>query len=154
MRLTHFQEFRNMKGSIRWLYLPDEPVITRDETCVASKGVAKSADKKCTRVVARDVASKACREKLSFVLHLRGTWGIKSLGYSRLFIQPAVVWNGIDSRQFYCPVRRDAGSSGCPARNATQLQHCEGRVDYFGNFQLQPSHFQHRDGRVDHHSDF
>ena len=43
-----------MKGSIRWLYLPDEPKIENDEvghgTCVASKvsgpifGVAKSAD--------------------------------------------------------------------------------------------------------------
>ena len=44
---------------------------------------------------------------------------IKSLAYSRLFIQPAVVWNGIDSRQFHCPVRRDAGSAGCPVRNST-----------------------------------
>ena len=44
---------------------------------------------------------------------------IKSLAYARLPLQPTVVWNGIDSRQFQCPVRRDAGSSGCPARNTT-----------------------------------
>jgi len=31
-----------------------------------------------------------------------------------------VIWNGIDSREiYYCPVRRDAESSGCPARNTT-----------------------------------
>jgi len=42
---------------------------------------------------------------------------IKSLAYARLQLQPAVVWNGIDSREiYYCPVRRDAG---CPARNTT-----------------------------------
>ena len=44
---------------------------------------------------------------------------IKSLAYPRLPNQPAVVWNGIDSAEIYCPVRRDAGSSGCPARNTT-----------------------------------
>jgi len=44
---------------------------------------------------------------------------IKALAYARLPLQPAVVWNGIDSREIYCPVRRDAGSSGCPARNTT-----------------------------------
>ena len=44
---------------------------------------------------------------------------IKSLAYARLPDQPVVLWNGIDSREIYCPVRRDAGSSGCPARNAT-----------------------------------
>jgi hypothetical protein len=44
---------------------------------------------------------------------------IKSLAYARLPLQPAVVWNGIDSREYLCPVRRDAGSSGCPARNTT-----------------------------------
>ena len=44
---------------------------------------------------------------------------IKSLAYARLPLQPAVVWNGIDSRQIQCPVRRDTGSSGCPARNTT-----------------------------------
>jgi hypothetical protein len=44
---------------------------------------------------------------------------IKSLAYARLPLQPTVVWNGIDSRQFQCPVRRDARSSGCPARNTT-----------------------------------
>jgi len=45
---------------------------------------------------------------------------IKSLAYARLPLQPAVVWNGVDSRVYACPlVRRDAGSSGCPARNTT-----------------------------------
>ena len=44
---------------------------------------------------------------------------IKSLAYGRQPLQPAVVWNGIDSRQIACPVRRDIGSSGCPARNTT-----------------------------------
>ena len=44
---------------------------------------------------------------------------IKSLAYARRALQPAVVWNGIDSLQIHCPVRRDAGSSGCPARNTT-----------------------------------
>ena len=49
-----FQEFRNMPGSLRWLYLPGEPEIRGDEsghgTCVTSKvasptfGVAKSAN--------------------------------------------------------------------------------------------------------------
>ena len=46
---------------------------------------------------------------------------IKSLAYARLPLQPAAVWNGIDSRQIQCPVRRDTGSSGCPARNTTTL---------------------------------
>ena len=45
---------------------------------------------------------------------------IKSLAYARLPLQPAVVWNGIDSRQIACPARRDtARSPGCPARNTT-----------------------------------
>src|SRR6266545_224131 len=44
---------------------------------------------------------------------------IKSLAYARQALQPAVVWNGIDSRDVRCPVRRDTGSSGCPARNTT-----------------------------------
>jgi len=44
---------------------------------------------------------------------------IKSLAYARLPNQPAVLWNGIDSGEIYCPVRRDAGSSACPARNTT-----------------------------------
>jgi hypothetical protein len=45
---------------------------------------------------------------------------IKSLAYARVPDQPLVVWNGIDSREiYYCPVRRDAGVSGCPARNTT-----------------------------------
>jgi hypothetical protein len=46
---------------------------------------------------------------------------IKSLAYARLPLQPAVVWNGIDSRQHPCPAaaRRDAGSPGCPAPNTT-----------------------------------
>src|SRR6266545_330763 len=43
---------------------------------------------------------------------------IKELAYARRALQPAVVWNGIDSRQIQCPVRRDA-SSGCPALNTT-----------------------------------
>ena len=43
---------------------------------------------------------------------------IKELAYARRALQPAVVWNGIDSRQIQCPVRRDA-SSGCPASNTT-----------------------------------
>ena len=46
---------------------------------------------------------------------------IKSLGYARLPRRPTVVWNGIDSRQFQCPVRRDARSSECPAWNTTIL---------------------------------
>jgi len=54
VRLTRFQEFRHMRGSIRWLYLPNKPNIQGDDnghgTCVASKvasrnfGVAKSAN--------------------------------------------------------------------------------------------------------------
>jgi len=44
---------------------------------------------------------------------------IQSLAYARLPNQPVLMWNGIDSRQIYCPVRRDVGSSGCPARNTT-----------------------------------
>jgi len=45
---------------------------------------------------------------------------IRSLAYARLPHQPVVIWNGIDSREiYYCPVRRDAESSGCPARNTT-----------------------------------
>ena len=46
---------------------------------------------------------------------------IKSLGYARLPRQPTVVWNGIDSRQFQCPVRRDARFSECPAQNTTTV---------------------------------
>jgi cerevisin len=52
--LIHLQEFRNMEGTIRWLYLPDEPEIEGDDfahgTCVVSKvvgptfGVAKNVD--------------------------------------------------------------------------------------------------------------
>ena len=44
---------------------------------------------------------------------------IRSLAYARLPDQPMVIWNGIDSREIYCPVRRDVGSSGCPAQNTT-----------------------------------
>ena len=54
IRLIHFQEFRDMQGAIRWLYLPGEPEIKRDDfghgSCVTSKvtgptfGVAKSAN--------------------------------------------------------------------------------------------------------------
>jgi len=44
---------------------------------------------------------------------------IRSLAYERLPFQPVVAWNGIDSRQIHCPVRRDTESSGCPARNTT-----------------------------------
>ena len=44
---------------------------------------------------------------------------IKSLAYARLADQPVVLWNGIDSQDIYCPVRRDAGSSACPAQNTT-----------------------------------
>ena len=44
---------------------------------------------------------------------------IRSLAYSRLPDQPVVIWNGIDSQEIYCPVRRDVGSLGCPARNTT-----------------------------------
>jgi hypothetical protein len=44
---------------------------------------------------------------------------IRSLAYARSPLQPVVAWNGIDSRQTQCPVRRDAGSSGCPVRNTT-----------------------------------
>jgi cerevisin len=54
IELTRFQEFRNMHGNIRWLYLPGQPHIEGDNkghgTCVASKvasptyGVAKSAN--------------------------------------------------------------------------------------------------------------
>src|SRR6266568_9452946 len=44
---------------------------------------------------------------------------IKSLAYARLALQPVVAWNGIDSRQIQCPVRRDARSPGCPALNNT-----------------------------------
>jgi len=54
VRLTHLQEFRNMQGSLRWLYLPTEPHIQSDAvghgTCTTSKvvgpafGVAKSAN--------------------------------------------------------------------------------------------------------------
>ena len=101
MRLTvHFQEFRNMQGSIRWLYLPDEPAIPRDETghgtCVASKvvgpafGVAKSADIVVVKihpingilvmsraiagwgVVARDIASKSMQRKAVICVTLSG----------------------------------------------------------------------------------
>jgi hypothetical protein len=53
-RLTAFQEFTTFPGSIRWLYLPNEPHIESDisghGTCVASKiasralGVAKNAN--------------------------------------------------------------------------------------------------------------
>jgi len=46
---------------------------------------------------------------------------IKSLAYARRPLQPAVVWNGIDSTQVQCPVRRDVGPSGCPARNMTSV---------------------------------
>jgi cerevisin len=58
--LTRFQEFRNMHGSIRWLYLPGQPRIEGDNvghgTCIASKiagpvfGVAKSANIVVVRV--------------------------------------------------------------------------------------------------------
>jgi hypothetical protein len=46
---------------------------------------------------------------------------IKSLAYARLPLQPAVAWNGIDSRQHPCPAaaRRDAAQE-CPALNTTQ----------------------------------
>jgi len=54
IRLTCFQEFQNMLGSIRWLFISGEPEIQGDDighgTCVASKvaspsfGVAKSAN--------------------------------------------------------------------------------------------------------------
>jgi hypothetical protein len=44
---------------------------------------------------------------------------IKSLAYARVPDHPLVIWNGIDSREIYCPVRCDAGVSGCPARNTT-----------------------------------
>jgi len=46
---------------------------------------------------------------------------IRSLAYARSPLQPVVAWNGIDSRQIQCPVRRDAGSSGCPVRNTTSV---------------------------------
>src|SRR6266545_3561895 len=32
--------------------------------------------------------------------------------------QPAVIWNGIDSQEIYCPVRRDAALA-CPDQNTT-----------------------------------
>ena len=54
IRLIRFQEFRHMRGSIRWLFLPGKPRVKGDSnghgTCVASKvasptfGVAKSAN--------------------------------------------------------------------------------------------------------------
>ena len=60
IRLTRFQEFRNMYGSIRWLYIPGRAHIEGDDnghgTCVASKvasptfGVAKSANIVVVRV--------------------------------------------------------------------------------------------------------
>ena len=37
---------------------------------------------------------------------------IKSLAYARLPLQPTVIWNGIDSRQFQCPVLSSASSAG------------------------------------------
>jgi len=44
---------------------------------------------------------------------------IKSLAYARRSLQPAVIWNGIDSTQVQCPVRRDTGPSGCSTRNVS-----------------------------------
>jgi len=53
---------------------------------------------------------------------------IKSLAYARLPYEPAVAWNGIDSRQFQCPVRRDGGSSDCLARNTTIVLPAHGTI--------------------------
>ena len=60
IKLTRFQEFRNMPGRLRWLYLPGKPEVEGDDnghgTCVASKvasptfGVAKSANLVVVRV--------------------------------------------------------------------------------------------------------
>jgi hypothetical protein len=41
---------------------------------------------------------------------------IRSLAYARRPAQPAVVWNGINSLQISCPVRRDLERSQCPAQ--------------------------------------
>ena len=77
IKLTYFQEFRNMYGNIRWLYLPGEPHIEGDEnghgTCVTSKivgptfGVAKSAN-----IVVVRLAQIAGRINVSRVI---AAWG-------------------------------------------------------------------------------
>jgi len=89
-----------MQGSMRWLYLPEEPEIPRDEnghgTCVASKivgpafGVAKRADIVVVKmhpindmvvmsrviaawgVVARDIASNGMQRKAVISVTLSG----------------------------------------------------------------------------------
>ena len=101
MELTaNFQEFTNMYGSIRWLYLQGEPQIEDDEighgTCVISKvasrtfGVAKSANIVVVKappidgkiamsrvletwgVVARDIASKNMQRKVVLSIAMGG----------------------------------------------------------------------------------
>ena len=76
--LTHLQEFRNMPGSIRWLYLPNEPHIRSDEvghgTCTTSKvvgpayGVAKNAD-----IVVVKIRPATVDFKIS---HMIAAWGV------------------------------------------------------------------------------
>jgi cerevisin len=100
IRLTRFQEFRNMRGSLRWLYLPGKPHIRGDNighgSCVASKvagptfGVAKSANIVMVRV---DPVNDRVRPSSAIA-----AWGV---------VARDITLNGMQGRAVVC------GTTGC-----------------------------------------
>jgi len=91
-----------MQGSIRWLYLPDEPQIQSDDighgTCVTSKvigptfGVAKSANIVIMKVYPRNGNLQPS--------HLIASWGVVASDIaSRGLRGRAVVYTGMISEQ-------------------------------------------------------
>ena len=102
IRLTPFQEFTNMRGSLRWLYIPGEPQIQSDEnghgTCVVSKvmgptfGVAKGAN-----IVVVKVPPINGRFRMSRVFH---SWAVAALDIASNNLQGrAVFTTTVDGEQ-------------------------------------------------------
>jgi len=155
---------------VRWLYLTDEPEIEGDDfghgTCIASKVASATMGWQRVPFNASIVNiwwrwtwgfSCACSRRPRCIPHATGS--IQSANSSRKIccegregshqvasictppLQPAVVWNGIDSRLIQCPARRDARSPGCPALNncPSPSNHAWSISQGDGDFQFQPS---------------